>query len=559
MRRIIYLVPLLFCYIIQAQCSNCTVSNPTDPNYQFPDNSTVCFTADMTFNNPSFGENVRICISSGVTVQFQNNVSALNNSILYFDVHGSLNFNQTTTSAANLDVHVYNGGAITVGGGNGNMNLEGSTNRIANEGTIILGVLQLGDNTNNIIDNYNLLTINGNLNMSNSAMTQFRNWTSGTMNLNGNYTNNEQSFYINCGTINSQSGFNINGGKIYNTGTFNVSGDVNLSGNSSEIFNYGKFISNGNMNNAPSDAIIYNEGYMFINQYQGGNAPFRGPASSTKKGYIEVQNAIQVNNATMGPNLDFKRTTGTSDQSTVFMNSNPTFLSNVTYDCASTNECSAPLVTDVDFCPTINAELPPMAVDDTYTINAGGSSAGTVLDNDFETYDGPQATLTNVILAQVSTTNTNINLNVSDAHIEVGSGTPSGTYTLVYQICQQAAPTNCDTATDTIIVPAAATCYKPAVTAGTELSSHYGITSLERAQGGDNNWPGARKGAWTVLESKTKGLVLNRLSDAQVASIPAADLKEGMIVYNTTQNCLQVNIDGTSTGWRCFNTQSCPD
>lgn len=70
---------------------------------------------------------------------------------------------------------------------------------------------------------------------------------------------------------------------------------------------------------------------------------------------------------------------------------------------------------------------------------------------------------------------------------------------------------------------------------------------------------GVRKGAWVVLESKTKGFVLNRLTDAEVSLIPVADLKEGMMVYNLTQNCLQINIDGTSTGWRCFNNQTCPD
>lgn len=67
-----------------------------------------------------------------------------------------------------------------------------------------------------------------------------------------------------------------------------------------------------------------------------------------------------------------------------------------------------------------------------------------------------------------------------------------------------------------------------------------------------------RKGAWTALESKTKGFVLNRLSTAQIAAIPSADLVEGMMVYNTTLDCLQVNTTGTPAGWACFNTQTCP-
>ncbi len=561
MRKIVLLAFIFISYLLHAQCTGCTVTNPTDPNYHFPDNTTVCFSSNMTFNNPTFGSNVKLCIASGVTVTFQNNIFGVNNAMTYFDVYGTLLFSQAITAVADLNVHVFSTGNVSMSSGNGNFTMNGVQNVIINEGTIEMGVLQFGDNTTNTVDNYGTLTINGNMNMSNSAVTHFRNERGAQMFLSGNYTNNENSIYINCGSIISGNGFNINGGAIYNTGIFAANGDINLSGNSSMIYNFGLFSSSGSMNNAPSDAIIYNEGKMVINQYQGGNATIQGPSSPTKKGYIEVFNPIQVNNSAMGPNLDFKRSSGVSDPSTVFMNSNPTFLTNVTFDCASTNNCSAPLVLNPDFCPAIDGDLPPMAVDDSYTINAGSTSTGTVLDNDFESYNGPQATIANVIISQISTSNPNVTLNTTDGHITVAPGTPAGTYTLVYQICQQADPANCDTAVDTIIVPGGGTipCYKPAVNAGTVLPSNLGITGLGRANSGDTSWPGARKGAWMVLESKTKGFVLNRLTDTQVAAIPAADLKEGMIVYNTTQNCLQVNIDGTSTGWRCFNNQTCPD
>lgn len=114
-----------------------------------------------------------------------------------------------------------------------------------------------------------------------------------------------------------------------------------------------------------------------------------------------------------------------------------------------------------------------------------------------------------------------------------------------------------NTATDT---NTQAVCYKPAVTAGTILDTPQGITSLGRAGTGTigNNWPMVRKGAWTVLEAKTKGFVLNRLTSAQIAAIPAVNLIEGMMVYNVTLDCLQVNTDGTAAGWACFNTQTCP-
>ncbi|MCD9853125.1 thrombospondin type 3 repeat-containing protein [Epilithonimonas sp. JDS] len=102
-------------------------------------------------------------------------------------------------------------------------------------------------------------------------------------------------------------------------------------------------------------------------------------------------------------------------------------------------------------------------------------------------------------------------------------------------------------------------CYKPSITAGTVLDTNQGITSLQRAGAVGSNWPMVRKGAWTALEAKTKGFVPNRLTTAQITAIPAASLIEGMMVYNTTLDCLQINTDGTAAGWKCFTTQTCTD
>ena len=102
-------------------------------------------------------------------------------------------------------------------------------------------------------------------------------------------------------------------------------------------------------------------------------------------------------------------------------------------------------------------------------------------------------------------------------------------------------------------------CYLTAQTTGTTLNTNHGITALGRAGADNSNWPMVRKGAWTALEAKTKGFVVNRLTDSQISSIPAAQLVEGMMVYNISQDCLQINIDGTAAGWKCFNTQTCPN
>lgn len=101
-------------------------------------------------------------------------------------------------------------------------------------------------------------------------------------------------------------------------------------------------------------------------------------------------------------------------------------------------------------------------------------------------------------------------------------------------------------------------CYKPAIIAGTVLDTKQGITSLQRAGTDNNNWPMVRKGAWTALESKTKGFVPNRLTAQQITDIPAANLVEGMMVYHIGLDCLYINTNGTPTGWKCFNTQTCP-
>lgn len=103
-------------------------------------------------------------------------------------------------------------------------------------------------------------------------------------------------------------------------------------------------------------------------------------------------------------------------------------------------------------------------------------------------------------------------------------------------------------------------CFKtpPSTTGG--LPTEIGMTALGRAgNDGDgntaNDWPMVRKGAWTALEAKTKGFVINRLSSAQIAAIPAANRVKGMMVYDTTNKCLSI-YNGTS--WQCFSTQTCP-
>ena len=104
-------------------------------------------------------------------------------------------------------------------------------------------------------------------------------------------------------------------------------------------------------------------------------------------------------------------------------------------------------------------------------------------------------------------------------------------------------------------------CYKFAITGGTALDTNHGITALGRAGADNGNWPMERKGAWTALEAKTKGFVVNRIPlTAQVDAI--ATPVEGMMVYDEEADCLKIYTttnNGTSFSWQCFNTQTCPD
>ncbi|SEG07728.1 hypothetical protein SAMN05421847_1469 [Halpernia humi] len=109
-----------------------------------------------------------------------------------------------------------------------------------------------------------------------------------------------------------------------------------------------------------------------------------------------------------------------------------------------------------------------------------------------------------------------------------------------------------NTATDTDTL---GFCYKPATTGAGALPTIHGITDLGRAGTDNGNWPMVRNGAWTALESKTKGFVVNRVANP---STDIASPVKGMMVYDTTVNCLKINTDGTTAGWKCFNTQTCP-
>ncbi|MBW7675849.1 Ig-like domain-containing protein [Chryseobacterium chendengshani] len=97
-------------------------------------------------------------------------------------------------------------------------------------------------------------------------------------------------------------------------------------------------------------------------------------------------------------------------------------------------------------------------------------------------------------------------------------------------------------------------CFRPATSPGVGgLPTNHGITALSRAGTDNGNWPMKITGAYTALDAKTKGLVINRLTTAQISAFTTPVV--GMMIYDTTANCLKI-YDNTNT-WRCFSTPTC--
>jgi hypothetical protein len=100
-------------------------------------------------------------------------------------------------------------------------------------------------------------------------------------------------------------------------------------------------------------------------------------------------------------------------------------------------------------------------------------------------------------------------------------------------------------------------CFNTPSLTGTGTDTKVGITLLKRA-GAQNadNWPMVRKSGHIALESNTQGLVVTRMTTAQLDAIKTANnAVEGMMSYDTDAKCLKI-YDGTD--WKCFNTPSCP-
>ena len=196
------------------------------------------------------------------------------------------------------------------------------------------------------------------------------------------------------------------------------------------------------------------------------------------------------------------------------------------------------------------------AVDDTGTV-ANGASGGTAVPNVLvnDTLDGAPATLANVTVTQVSTSNPNIALNPASGAASVAAATPAGTYTVVYQICEQLNPTNCDTSSVAVTVGAAV--IDAVDDSGTVVANGIGGVAVSNVLANDTlNAAPATLATVDLSQVSTSdpNLSLN-LSTGQAVVAPAIPAGTHTLVYRI---CEQLNPTNCDTATVTVNALALP-
>jgi len=113
------------------------------------------------------------------------------------------------------------------------------------------------------------------------------------------------------------------------------------------------------------------------------------------------------------------------------------------------DEVTTPVTATVNTPINVN---PVVATDDSTTAVAGAMDVVNVFDGDTVNGDPASATNATVSVAPGSSVPPELTFDPSDGTIDVVAGTPAGTYSFDYQICEVANPTNCETATVTVTI-----------------------------------------------------------------------------------------------------------
>ena len=154
----------------------------------------------------------------------------------------------------------------------------------------------------------------------------------------------------------------------------------------------------------------------------------------------------------------------TTNGNVIVPNNTPSGIYTITYQICTVATPTACATTTVEV--TVPAATPTPTVEanpDTFTYTGTGTqTVGNVLTND--TVSGTtSATISNVTISQVSTPTGSIvpRIDTTNGNVIVPNNTPSGIYTITYQICTVATPTACATATVEVTVSATTTSTTP--------------------------------------------------------------------------------------------------
>ena len=190
---------------------------------------------------------------------------------------------------------------------------------------------------------------------------------------------------------------------------------------------------------------------------------------------------------------------------------------------------------------TVSVTAPAIVANDDAGTSVNGANGGTALTNVLvnDTLNGVPVLASQVILTTVSSSNAGITLSGTD--VVVAAGTPAGSYTLVYQICEILNPTNCDTATVTVTVTA------PAIVAiddaGTSVNGANGGTALTNVLVNDtlNGVPVlASQVILTTVSSSNAGITLSGTDVVVAAGTPAGSYT---LVYQICEILNPTNCD----------------
>lgn len=146
--------------------------------------------------------------------------------------------------------------------------------------------------------------------------------------------------------------------------------------------------------------------------------------------------------------------------------------------------------------------------------------------------------------------------NIADYDVDPATGYPRSitmSYDLISEaedVCLPGALANANGEQE---LPFCSICYYPTVVGNNgDIMNSSGFMAVSTLNRKNSDWVSKRGNAFVVLESYNKGLVLTRLTTAQIEALKPV---EGMMVYDSTVNCLKLYNGKT---WGCV-VQGCVD